>query len=125
MSAKKTTYETIYRSTKAVFFFGTPHRGARVLESNKKVKLLENMAMVANYEIPENLRTVLKPRSNELFAINDDFFDIKDNISVVNFYEMKKTEKLGTLVRFCVHEWNKIATIAILAFQRWLSRIRQ
>ena len=77
------------------FLFRYPHRGARVLEY---------MIMVANYEIPENLRTVLKPRSNKIFAINDDFSDIKGKISVANLYEIKKTEKLGILVRFCVHD---------------------
>ena len=56
--------------------------------------------MVANYEIPKNLKTVLEPRSNELFAINDDFSDIKGDISIVNFYEKRKTPKLGSLVRF-------------------------
>ena len=98
-SAKKTNYDAIHRATKAIFFFGTPHRGARVLDSNKRVKLLENLAKVANYKIPENLRTALEPRSNELFAINDDFSAVKGNVTVVNFHEMKVTQKLGTLVR--------------------------
>ena len=101
-SAKKKNYDAIYRATKAIFFFGTPHRGARVLESSKKVKLLENLAKAAKYNIPENLRTILAPRSNELFAINDDFSDIKGNIAIVNFYERKVTEILGTLVCLCL-----------------------
>ena len=95
----KENFEAIYHATQAIFFFGTPHRGARILESSKKVKLIQNLAAVANYEIPTNIKRALAPRSAELFAINDDFSDLKGGIVIVNFYEMKITERLGTLVR--------------------------
>jgi hypothetical protein len=81
-----------------IFFFGTPHRGARLVESNTKVKLLENLARSASYSIPPNLRTVLAPRSEELFGINDDFSSVKGHIAVVNFYETKTTGGLSSLV---------------------------
>lgn len=54
---------------------------------------------MASYAIPAELRDVLEPRSKELFAINDVYSDIKSNISVVNFYEGKKTFMLSDLVR--------------------------
>lgn len=60
--------------------------------------MIENIAKVANYEIPMNLRSALEPGSRELFAINDDFSDVKRDITIVNFYETKKSDKINALV---------------------------
>ena len=63
-----------------------------------KVWIVEKIAKVASYEIPENLKSVLQPRANELFVINDEFPLVKEKISIVNFYEQRKTAILNELV---------------------------
>jgi hypothetical protein len=98
LSTKKPGNETLYSSTKAVIFFGTPYRGARLLDSKKRVAMVERLAKVTNNQIPPNLRAVLEPASNELFGVNDDFPDIKKDMIILNFYEAKKTPSISALV---------------------------
>ena len=101
-------YSRIIASTKAIFFFGTPHRGSYALETNK-LSVLEKVAKVAFHEIPANLRSALKPRANELFAINGDFVSVKGSIQIVNFFEQKEMRYLGELVCiFFVHPSFKV-----------------
>lgn len=99
MSSKKENFQHIYESTRTIFFFGTPHRGSRTIGGRARVTLVEHLARVAGYAVPPEIRNVLEPGSKELFAINDDYSDIKRDISVVNFYEGKATEGLSDLVR--------------------------
>ncbi|CZR45737.1 uncharacterized protein FPRO_15087 [Fusarium proliferatum ET1] len=98
MSSKKENFQHIYESTRTIFFFGTPHRGSRTIGGRARVTLVEHLARVAGYAVPPEIRNVLEPGSKELFAINDDYSDIKRDISVVNFYEGKATEGLSDLV---------------------------
>lgn len=98
MAAKKIEYEDIYSSTEAIFFFGTPHRGARLLDSKKRVAFVERLAKATGYQIPPNLRGALEMASNELFGVNDDFGDVKRDITIVNLYEAKKTASVSGLV---------------------------
>lgn len=84
-------------AARVIFFFGTPHAGSHYLDKTK-VWIVEKIAKAASYQIPENLKSVLQPRANELFVINDEFPLVKEKISIVNFYEQKTMFGLDELV---------------------------
>jgi hypothetical protein len=87
----------ILSSTKAVLFFGTPHRGSHVLEKAiPKIGL--SLAKVMNRQIPAEVKSVLQPRTNQSFIANSDFMKVKGRITIINFYEQLNTPGLGTLV---------------------------
>lgn len=102
-SNSNANYKDIGASTAGIFFFGTPHKGAQMLDSKKRVALLERVAKVITSDaIPPNLRSVLEPASNELFGVNDDFAGIKGDVLIVNFYEAIKTPLLSGVVSYSV-----------------------
>lgn len=94
-------FRAISLSTKALFFFGTPHRGAAALDT-KRLSLLINVSRVFFATLPADLERDLKPRSRELFGINDRFRNItlvKENkISITCFYERVEMANLGDVV---------------------------
>ena len=85
-----------------MFFFGTPHAGSNYLEKTK-VHIIEKLVKTAACRIPENLRSVLEPRANELFVINDGFPLVKGRIAIVNFYEQQLMKGFNELVS---HSYN-------------------
>jgi hypothetical protein len=97
LDARKQPSSKVLESTKLIVFLGTPHRGSYVLES-KTVYVLEKIAKAAQQEIPPNLKSALKVRSDELFDINEDFVTVKRDTAIVSFYEQKDTKIIGDLV---------------------------
>ena len=97
LSLSRAHWNSIVRSTKLIFFFGTPHGGSHLL-GKANVSLLEKLAKVAFLEIPKQLRSVLQPRAQELFSINDEFPRVRENMTTVNFYEQKPIAGLKELV---------------------------
>ena len=85
------------RSTKLIFFFGTPHAGSHLL-GKANVSLLEKLAKVAFLEIPKQLRLALQPQARELFRTNDEFLQIRESVATVNFYEQRPLAGLKELV---------------------------
>jgi hypothetical protein len=100
-SANDPNYKSVYLATKAVFFFGTPHRGAAALDT-KRLALLINVSKLFFTKIPGELESSLKTRSKELFSINDRFRNIAilldKMLSVTCFYERVATDGLGDVV---------------------------
>jgi len=89
-------------STKALFFFGTPHRGAAALDT-KRLSLLINVSKLFFTKLPGDLESSLVTRSKELFTINDRFRNIEllleNKLSITCFYERVETVGLGDVVR--------------------------
>jgi hypothetical protein len=100
-SSNDPNYMTVYSATRAVFFFGTPHRGAAALNT-KRLGILMNLAQFVTSRIPKELVEALKVRADELFQINDQFRNIsllQDNLlSITCFYERVEMPGLGDLV---------------------------
>ncbi|KAK3322970.1 hypothetical protein B0H66DRAFT_217876 [Apodospora peruviana] len=87
----------IFKSTKLIVFFGTPHRGSHVLDKSlTKVGL--SVMKLASREVPKSVKTMLKPRANESFINNSDFMRVKGQISIVNFYEQVARHGLQDVV---------------------------
>ena len=97
MSSRKPHYADVIKATQLIFFFGTPHGGSHYLDKSK-VWLIEKLAKAASYKIPENLKSVLAPKADDLFSINDEFPQVKGDIAIVNFYEQKTMTGLDDLV---------------------------
>jgi hypothetical protein len=97
LSSQRQSDTALMSAIKLIVFFGTPHRGSALLGS-KKLSILEKMAKAAFLEIPSKLKAALKPQADELFSMNEDFTNIKRDISIINFYEQKEISLLGDLV---------------------------
>ena len=91
LSSRRSLDAAVFESTKLIVFLGTPHRGSNLVESTR-FSLIEKMAKATSYEVPSNLKSALRPGSDELFAINDDFASLQPSIAIVNFYEQKPTQ---------------------------------
>ena len=76
----------ILRSTRVIFFLGTPHRGSHLFDRSS-MKLGLHVMRLANKEVPRNIKTALQPRGDESFNVNSNFMRIKGDITVVSFYE--------------------------------------
>jgi hypothetical protein len=94
-------FASIYNCTRALLFFGTPHRGATALEATR-VSLLIGIAGLASARIPANILESLKLRAAELFRINDQFRNLsllrENRLSLTCFYERRETPGLGDVV---------------------------
>jgi hypothetical protein len=80
------TYEEIARSTSAILFLSTPHRGsdlAAVLD--RALKLLIPGRSSQDYV------KALKKNSSALEDINEQFCDLAPRLEIVSFYEMFAT----------------------------------
>lgn len=88
-----TLHSALLRSTKAIAFFGTPHRGIKSLE-----KLLTSFVDKLRNSLTGDLNRLtaaVKPGASELFAINDDFAGIATNITILSFYEVPTPGSTG------------------------------
>ncbi|OXV06684.1 hypothetical protein Egran_05549 [Elaphomyces granulatus] len=117
---------SISLNTKALFFFGTPHRGAAALDS-KRLSLLINVSKLFFAGLPGDLETALKTRSSELFAINDEFRNIallqENKLSITCFFERVETTGLGD-VDSAALGYTGEEDVGILADHRGLVRYR-
>ncbi|KAH8743523.1 hypothetical protein BGZ57DRAFT_980045, partial [Hyaloscypha finlandica] len=88
-------YKSIHQATRAVFFFGTPHRGAAALDT-KRLSFLMNVARLSFTRIPQELENSLRTRSTELFSINDRFRHISTihTLIITCFYERSNDESI-------------------------------
>ncbi|PGH29677.1 hypothetical protein GX50_07562 [[Emmonsia] crescens] len=85
--------QSIYTSTYAILFFGTPHHGsskARLLGSLQKVVRLAIPSAVANFE--NSLVDALKEQSETLQNINDQFAPLMAEFRIYFFWEQEKTD---------------------------------
>lgn len=85
--------QSIYLSTYAILFFGTPHHGsskARLLGSLQKVVRLAIPGNVANFE--NVLVDALKEQSEVLQNINDQFAPLMAEFRIYFFWEQEKTD---------------------------------
>ncbi|KAK2748457.1 hypothetical protein FQN55_004397 [Onygenales sp. PD_40] len=85
--------QSIYTSTYAILFFGTPHHGsskARLLGSLQKVVRLAIPSNVADFE--NSLVDALKEQSETLQNINDQFAPLMAEFRIYFFWEQEKTD---------------------------------
>jgi hypothetical protein len=85
--------QSIYTSTYAILFFGTPHHGsskARLLGSLQKVVRLAIPSNVANFE--NGLVNALKEQSEILQHVNDQFAPLMTEFRIYFFWEQEKTD---------------------------------
>lgn len=115
-------YKAIHQATRAVFFFGTPHRGAAALDS-KRLRLLLNFAKLSFTQLPKELENSLRTRSADPFSINDRFrhiAPIQNNTLIITcFYERVETATLGDLVR-----WLQSSVLTSLILSRLSTKTR-
>ena len=85
--------QSIYTSTYAILFFGTPHHGsskARLLGSLQRVVRLAIPGNIANFE--DVLVDALKEQSEVLQNINDQFAPLMAEFRIYFFWEQEKTD---------------------------------
>ncbi|BCR85742.1 esterase/lipase family protein [Aspergillus chevalieri] len=85
--------QSIYTSTSAILFFGTPHHGsskARLLGNLQKFVRLAMPSNVANFE--NSLVDALKEQSEILQNINDQFVPLMAEFRIYFFWEQEKTD---------------------------------
>lgn len=85
--------QSIYTSTFAILFFGTPHHGsskARLLGSLQKFVRLAIPSNVASFE--SDLVNALKEQSEILQNINDQFVPLMAEFRIYFFWEQEKTD---------------------------------
>ncbi|KAJ5219204.1 uncharacterized protein N7498_001303 [Penicillium cinerascens] len=91
----------IYRATKGLIFFGTPHAGSAVAKI-RRVQILKQIAKVAFTEVPPKLDSALEMHSDELLDLADDFrmmslYTLRQ-IAIYSYAESRTTPKLNALV---------------------------
>lgn len=92
-SPKLAHIQSIYTSTYAILFFGTPHYGS------SKARLLGNLQKVVRLAIPSNVANLenglvdaLKEQSETLQNINDQFAPLMAEFRIYFFWEQEKTD---------------------------------
>jgi hypothetical protein len=83
-------YKHLFDSTRAIFFFGTPHQG---LEVNELLSMVEDKlpGETSRFELVKQLRE----GSNFLDTQRDDIVNLwgpTSNIQIFSFYETKRTQ---------------------------------
>jgi hypothetical protein len=101
------SFSNILSSTKAIAFFGTPHKGSRhadlasilsnIAESISKVTLA---ARLAGLHTRSDLIDLLKNPSAELDEINMSFNDRLEGLEIASFYEQDTIRGFTELVCF-------------------------
>lgn len=91
----------MYRSTKGLLFYGTPHLGSAA-DKKKRVKLLKAIATAAFIKMPKNIGTALEQHSDELSDLADDFRKIglctERQLTIYTYFEAMSTSKLTSVV---------------------------
>ncbi|KAI1086945.1 hypothetical protein F5B19DRAFT_477271 [Rostrohypoxylon terebratum] len=76
----------ITTSTRLIVFLGVPHRGSHLLET-KRASIASELGRVVNYSVPPKIKAALQPEADETYIMNTQFMRIKNDISIMNFYE--------------------------------------
>ncbi|OBT99536.1 hypothetical protein VE01_02798 [Pseudogymnoascus verrucosus] len=93
LSHENSIYLNILQSTKAIVFFGTPHRGS---EHADFVSVLAGVINAFGYvsmahrlfgKIRKDLIHLLRPRSKELIDISTSFTERTKDLDIISFYE--------------------------------------
>ncbi|CAI4218402.1 unnamed protein product [Parascedosporium putredinis] len=83
-SAVVSNYWDIYNSTKAIVFFGTPHRGS---DAAKWLDMLSTITSNVSGRPKSRFAELLQTHSNGLLEISEDFMPLASSFSIVSFYE--------------------------------------
>lgn len=79
-----TAYESIRRSTRAIAFFGTPHRGGNLADLGS---ILASIALVLSGSVKNNFMETLQKNSTGAADIHELFKEQAQEYKIVSFYE--------------------------------------
>jgi len=88
--------QIIQTNLKVIGIFGTPHRGATAA---KWLSLAAGIAATAFNKPQSTFVEALKPNSNDLMHVSEDFRSIATNYALVSFVEQDVFGALGSVVR--------------------------
>lgn len=88
-------FSDIARCTKGILFFGTPHRGATAA---KWLSLVSGIAATAFDEPRSAFVDALKPNSQDLMDISEDFRSIATRYALVSFVEQDVLDGIGSVI---------------------------
>jgi len=91
-------FTSIFKSTRCLAFFGTPHRGPSeaIRQAHLTVKILKSASLI-HMSFPENdpLNILSETFADNSEELNDQFLGVlrlASNVSILSFYETRKTK---------------------------------
>ncbi|KAJ0166154.1 Protein SERAC1, partial [Colletotrichum tanaceti] len=104
LGANSQEYQDVISSACAVFFLGTPHKGATI--ADKIINCMKKVGVTAAPHV-----TPLRRNSPEFKKIHDDFKPFSERLDIATFYELKKMGLfgLGAQAEFTI-QWKALVT---------------
>lgn len=97
-----TSYESIRRSTRAIAFFGTPHRGGEHAELGS---ILASIAHLVTGSVKNNFMETLQKNSTGAADIHELFKEQAQEYRIVSFYETLPIKPVGLVSCLSLQNW--------------------